>query len=214
MIIIGDVHGKTHIYQKMLRQRFEGVRTIQIGDMGLGFKGVGLPILPDYHKFFRGNHDDPEKSKQHPNYLGKDDFGFLSDDNLFWLAGAYSIDKMFRTEGVSWWSGEELSYNQLDAAVKLYEEVKPRYVISHEAPEEASLYILTVIEPGFRPEKLAKSRTSAALQRMFDIHKPQEWVFGHYHLDRSFDWKGTKFTCVNELSTYELVTKRRIIDAE
>ena len=206
IVILGDVHGKTHIYQKMLRQKFEGVRTIQIGDMGLGFKGVGLPVLPDNHKFFRGNHDDPEKCKMHANYLGKDDFGFLPEDNLFWLAGAYSIDARWRVPGVSWWSGEELSVNQLQAAIDLYKEVKPKYVISHEAPEEAALYMLTVIQPGFRPEKLMKNRTSAALQVMHDAHQPKEWAFGHYHLNKSFDWRGTKFTCVGELSTYELNT--------
>lgn len=204
--IIGDVHGKTQQYQKMLRQRFEGKRTIQLGDMGLGFKGVGLHEMSMDHRWFRGNHDDPEKCKMNPNYLGKDDFGYLRE-GIFWLAGAYSIDHQWRTEGVSWWSGEELSHNQLQAAIDLYKQVKPKFVISHEAPEEASLYMLTVIQPGFRPEKLAKSRTSAALQVMFDAHKPKEWVFGHYHLDKSFDWKGTKFTCVNELSTYELDTE-------
>ena len=26
------------------------------------------------------------------------------------------------------------------------------------------------------------------------------------NIDKTFDWKGTKFTCVNELSTYELET--------
>ena len=53
--IIGDVHGKTQQYQKMLRQRFEGKRTIQIGDMGLGFKGVGLHEMSMDHRWFRGN---------------------------------------------------------------------------------------------------------------------------------------------------------------
>lgn len=205
IVVIGDVHGKTTQYQKILRQKYEGRRTIQIGDMGIGFKGVGLHEMPPNHRWLRGNHDDPEKCKQNVNYLG--DYGFLAADNLFYLAGAFSIDRDYRVAGVSWWSGEELSWNELDKAVELYKQVQPKFVISHEAPEEISFYMLTVIEPGFRPEKLAKSRTSQALQVMFDFHKPKEWVFGHYHLDKSFDWKGTKCTCVAELSQYELHTE-------
>jgi len=206
IVIIGDVHGKTQQYQKMLRQKYDGVRTLQIGDMGIGFKGVGLHEMPLNHRWFRGNHDDPEKCKQNVNYLGKDDFGFLPEDNLFWLAGAFSIDRIFRVEGVSWWSGEELSYNQLQAAIDLYKSVKPRFVISHEAPTVAAKNMLHTLSGDYFAAKMdcTMSRTAEALQVMFDAHQPEQWVFGHYHVDRSFVWQGTKFTCVAELSTYEL----------
>jgi hypothetical protein len=48
IICIGDVHGRTDSYQKMLRQRFRETRTVQIGDMGIGFPGSGLHKLLDY----------------------------------------------------------------------------------------------------------------------------------------------------------------------
>ena len=48
IICIGDTHGKTKQYQKMIRQRFVDQRTVQIGDMGIGFKGVSVfTVMPD-----------------------------------------------------------------------------------------------------------------------------------------------------------------------
>lgn len=204
IFVVGDVHGHTDQYQKMLRQKYFTERTIQIGDMGIGFKGVGLHKMDDRHKWFRGNHDNPAECYKNPNYMG--DYGYLPDDRLFWLAGAFSIDYEWRTPGRTWWANEELSWTELDQAITLYKAMKPEFVLSHDCPEEVSLHMLTSIAPGFRPEKIVKTRTGSALQVMFDYHKPKEWVFGHYHLDKSFEWKTTKFTCVNELSVYELKT--------
>jgi calcineurin-like phosphoesterase family protein len=207
--IIGDVHGKTGDYKRLVRDMPEGQRSIQIGDMGVGFSGVVVHNMSQDHKWFRGNHDCPEKCRKHPNYLG--DYGFLPDDNLFWLAGAFSIDRMYRTIDVSWWQDEELSYAELQEAIALYEKEKPKYVISHEAPENAAKFMLMALQGAYFAAKLecSMSRTSRALQAMLGVHQPDEWVFGHYHLDKTFYLPNckTKFTCVAELSTYDLETK-------
>jgi hypothetical protein len=219
--IIGDVHGKTHIYQKRLRQHFQGRRTIQIGDMGIGFKGVGLEKLPDNHKWFRGNHDNPAKCREYSSYLG--DYGYLGEDRLFWLAGAWSIDRIARISGISWWPDEELSIKELGEALNLYEQVKPEFVISHEAPHQAAAYLLGAAasagdNQGYFFSKMGcmESRTSVALQAMLDTHQPKEWVFGHYHINMKFqifnkqgEMVKTKFTCVGELGEYTLHTENK-----
>lgn len=212
---IGDVHGKTDQYQKKLRQKYQGQTTFQIGDMGIGFSGTpGLHsdiMTSGDHRWIRGNHDDPVKCRQTVGYAG--DYGFDEKLNLFWLAGAFSIDYIFRVPGRSWWADEEMSYPELVAAVNLYEQVKPKYVATHEAPTEAAHWMLTQVLGGFRTEKLecGNSRTSVALQSMFQIHQPTEWVFGHYHADKSFIWKGTKFTCVPELGVYTISDEPLIV---
>jgi len=208
--LIGDVHGKTNQYQKMLRQKYAGQRTFQLGDMGIGFKNTpGLHkdiMVGGDHKWIRGNHDDPEKCAMMVDRGYAGEYGYYSDIQMFFLGGAFSIDYAWRVPGVSWWAGEELSYPELVKAIELYVEKKPRIVATHEAPMAAATWMLTQVLGGFRTEKLdcGGSRTAVALQQMFDAHKPEEWVFGHYHVDKSFMWKDTKFTCVNELSVYTI----------
>lgn len=225
--IIGDVHGKTSQYQKLIRQKLDGKRTLQLGDMGIGFKGVGLHEMPLNHHWFRGNHDDPAKCRLNPNYIG--DFGYLENLKLYWVAGAWSIDWEWRTEGVSWWRDEELSYAELDYAIQEHMRVRPEFMVSHEAPSSAAEMMLGGLllsippsspesatsvqhdeEYGYYKAKLGcvKTRTSQALQTMLGNYAPKEWVFGHYHVAASFYLPGirTKFTCVPELGTYELNT--------
>ena len=218
VICIGDVHGNTLNYQRaLLLRKFQGQRTFQLGDMGLGFRGVpGLQeqyMSKGDHKFIRGNHDNPAECKLYPWYAG--DYGYDETDGIFWLGGAFSIDYMGRIPGKSWWEDEELSYTELSKAIDLYIEKKPKYVLSHEAPARISEYLLTVVLPGFRGYKLdcMASRTAGALQEMLDTHRPVEWVFGHYHVNQSFEWRGTKFTCVNELCSYVLTDEPLIVEA-
>jgi hypothetical protein len=198
IVVIGDVHGSTKTYQKYVRRLPDGQRSLQIGDMGLGFKGVGLHDMGPNHKFFRGNHDAPDKCRSHANYLG--DYGFLPEDNIFYLAGAFSIDRAWRIEGQSWWADEELSYDELGKAIDLYRQVKPRFVISHEAPAKSGNVLLADLQGPYFAAKggCVNSRTAQALESMLSFHQPEELVFGHYHVDKQFYVPGwsTKFTCV------------------
>lgn len=206
--VIGDVHGKWGQYENLLKT-IPGY-SVQLGDMGVGFNGRTNEIVPGgaNHWWFRGNHDSPTEARKNKWYMG--DYGYLPSDELFWVAGAYSIDYMYRIPGRSWWADEELSWTELDQAIELYKEKKPRFVVSHEAPESAANWLLSCIVPGFRPEENVSSRTRVALERMLDYHKPEEWVFGHYHINKTFEFHGVKFTCVNELSTYTLVKEASI----
>src|ERR1051326_1585742 len=140
IILIGDVHGFTQTYQKYIQRLPDGQRTIQLGDMGLGFQGVGLAQMAESHSWFRGNHDSPERCRAHKNYRG--DYGYDETTGIFHIAGAFSVDRDFRIAGVSWWEDEELSYRQLDEAISLYREKRPRFVVSHEAPVKAGATLL------------------------------------------------------------------------
>ena len=210
--VIGDVHGKTNEYCNLLKRIPEGERSFQLGDMGLGFKGVGLPPPgqsapnPDFHKFIRGNHDSPEKCRQNPQYIG--DWGYHTGYSLFWIAGASSIDRDMRIEGISWWRDEELDDRTFKMVYDLYVSKQPRFVFSHECPIKANQVLLyDLMGPYFfAKQQLQASRTCAALQGLLDAWAPEEWIFGHYHVDKEFKVPGyrTKFRCVGELSTYEL----------
>jgi len=228
MWFIGDVHGKVHLYEKILKGLPEGSKSIQIGDMGVGFEGVRLYNEPNSpHRFIRGNHDSPSACRAHRRYLG--DFGYLPEEGIFYLGGAWSIDAQWRTPGESWWADEELSPEAFGEAQQLYQKVKPRIVVTHEAPTKAALEMLysvplimeyTPHEPcpcdqsmlpkgeDYKKYKagihFANTRTSQALQFMLDTHAPEHWVFGHYHRAHSFEIRGCQFTCIPELGVKEI----------
>jgi Calcineurin-like phosphoesterase superfamily domain len=199
--LIGDIHGKIECLLPLLERRCQDSDlTIQLGDMGLGFKGAILPEQNSSFKFIRGNHDSPDFCRMHPNYAGE--FGQVGP--VFVIGGAYSIDWMHRVPGKSWWPNEELSVEQLDAALETYKAAKPQIVASHEAPSSIGRALLE--DGGFRLYKSGciGSRTAQYLERMFHAYQPEHWFFGHYHRDWMIQKEGTTFHCLNELSMAHL----------
>jgi hypothetical protein len=121
---IGDVHGRVEDYLEII-SRYP--RTLQLGDFGFGFRAV--PEIPPYsenHRIIRGNHDSPAVAHQVPQCLA--DWGEWN--GVFYVAGADSIDKKWRTPGKSWWPDEELSQDELTKAIAAFEARKPEVVES------------------------------------------------------------------------------------
>lgn len=182
MRYIGDVHGDYGLYCAAVEGALE---TIQVGDFGIGFGAEAWTSDPN-HRFIRGNHDNPHLARKKPNHI---DSG--SEGDHFFVGGGWSIDHRYRTPGVSWWPEEEHLWSELDELIDEFRQVKPRVVVSHEAPR-------SVIEAwiGKKVYPPGPSRTSLALQEMLEIHQPELWVFGHWHqrLDRVIN--GTRFVCL------------------
>jgi hypothetical protein len=198
--LIGDIHGQITEHYLPKLERYGKEFSIQLGDMGVGFPGSVLPELPKQHRFLRGNHDEPLTCQKHPNYLG--DFGYIREWDLFYISGAFSIDQEYRVEGVSWWHDEELGMRDSNTALMLYENVKPRIVISHDCPEIAKIAILTVMRD--RPIRNMPSRTNQLLQAMFEIHDPSFWYFAHFHYPKEFRIHDTFFKCLDEAEEIEI----------
>ena len=206
LVFIGDAHGKIDALLRLIAADPHTTQIFQLGDMGLGF-GASLPKRGPHFRWIRGNHDDPAQCRAHPNYLG--DFGYLPELRLFYLGGGFSIDHEWRKEWMRrggapvWWPDEELSQEELKQAEALFVRYKPRIVISHECPSSVATIVLQEagVGPGGDDEP---SRTAKSLQRMFEMHRPRYWIFGHYHLDKTLILEGTTFRCCAELSRYEL----------
>lgn len=197
MIFVGDVHREFDRYRAILDRFHPDTPTLQVGDMGVFGKkdfyklGELLKDQPN-HRFIRGNHDNPTLCQKHPNYLG--DAGYISEIGLFYVAGGYSIDKHRRTPGIDWWQDEQLSYSQLTSVMKSFQAAKPKIVVSHECPAEVMLHVITN-----KGKLYGESRTESALQQMFEMHRPDFWVFGHHHQKKIFTVKGTIFVCLGEM---------------
>lgn len=191
MIIIGDVHGKIQEYKKIIDSTKE--KTIQVGDFGFKKQHEWHleNINSDLHKINFGNHDDTTfLNSKHS--LGNYSLIENEGEKIMTVRGAYSIDKIHRTEGIDWWNNEELTYEQLSNICDIYHFIQPNIMITHDCPS-----IIRDILFGIKD----KSITSNALEIMFSMFKPKLWIFGHHHKSIEMNYKGTKFICLNELKT-------------
>jgi hypothetical protein len=142
------------------------------------------------HRFFKGNHDGYNVTDSHE--LG--DYGFCGLYTFF-VRGAYSIDKLYRTVGVDWFENEELSFRQMSLAIEEYGKSKPRIMLSHDCPQSVCEELFGYTD---------KPITRQGLQIMLDIHKPDLWVFGHHHISKNIRIGSTDFVCLKELETMEI----------
>lgn len=200
MLIVGDVHGRTNDYYNLVR---DAEYSLQLGDLGFGQNYKILSKLDaDKHKVVLGNHDSYDLINDYPHFLG--DFGCLEFggfSDAFYVRGGRSIDYAYRTLGVDFFEQEELSYAQGYECLSAYRRIKPRVVFSHECP---SSVIGIFPARKWDGEWLRPSHTSHILQALLEIHEPELWMFGHYHLSRNEQIGKCNFVCLAELETYEL----------
>jgi len=204
---IGDVHAKWDRYKKLIK---DCDRSLQVGDFGVGFFN---PITekpysnPPYdhmskgeHFFIRGNHDNPGVCKRHPFWV-KDGGSVFGRDDIFCVGGAFSIDKDRRTENYDWWHDEELSYGELSNIMDAYELIKPKIVVTHECPD-------SVISRVYQARSMHKYDIPSVTRRCFDdmleIHKPDLWIHGHWHLSAHTVHQGVEFIALGELDHVDL----------
>lgn len=196
--VIGDVHGKYKRYHEIIREKDRHPYTIQIGDFGFNYETL-KNVDPKHHVFIGGNHDNYDKVKNCPNYLG--DFGYTVNFNkidFFHYRGAWSIDRIYRTVGIDWWEQEQVSLEGFLNAKELYQQTKPDIMLTHDCPEGITQYVLP---PN---SKIYQNNTGWALQSLFEIHQPKIWIFGHYHVSWNMKINGTNFICLNELECYNI----------
>jgi len=190
--IIGDTHGKFKQYRKLTRNV---ECSIQLGDFG--FKPHHMLHLKyrdsERHKIIFGNHDDTSFLKS-PHSLGN--HGIFKD--IFCIRGAWSIDQKWRTIGINWFQDEELNMRQMTEAMDAYEIAKPSIVITHDCPEFMySRHGIFEIKPEGRS-------TPRFLEHVFELHRPDLWIYGHHHDSQTNDILGTEFRCLDELETLDL----------
>jgi predicted phosphodiesterase len=192
VLLIGDVHGKYDRYHKIIRQTDRYPYTIQLGDFGFNYDTL-KNVDPNNHKILGGNHDNYSIVNNFPHFLG--DYGNFSLNGIdfFYYRGAWSIDRIYRTEGLDWWPQEQ---NNIDAFLKareLYRETKPDIVLTHDCPLDIIHYLLPL------GSKIYENNTTWVLQEFFNIHQPKIWRFGHYHISWEMNVGQTNFKCLNEL---------------
>jgi Calcineurin-like phosphoesterase len=193
--VIGDVHGKYDRYTNLIK---DISYSLQVGDYGFKYESL-KNIDSTRHLILPGNHDNYNDCYNYSHFLG--DYGYTSLNRVefFYYRGAYSIDRGDRTIGINWWEDEQVSIDQFMKARELYRIIKPRIVISHDCPDSISYQFLKPYQRKY------ENLTGWALQELFNIHQPNLWVFGHYHNSRTIQYGNTKFICLDELETYDIL---------
>lgn len=189
---IGDVHGKISQYQRMLLAHMEP--TIQLGDMGVGFKGIETSWLEDKDVWIHGNHDNPDLCATQKGYLGR--YG-ITNQGIFYVSGGFSVDAFYRNENIDWWHNEQLSLQEFEKALELYEKVKPEIVATHDCPRFMYDHMLALINKPRGP--IFENNTASNLDKLYKIHQPKLWVYGHWHVPTDIVVDKTRFVCLGEL---------------
>ena len=187
IILIGVTHGKFLSYKEICRKH---KLTVQLGDFGFkqGHDWHNVNLDSNSHKVLFGNHDYHPIRNTARHSLGT--FGMYN--NMFFIAGGKSIDAHLRTEGLDYFSNEELNYNEVNSILDEYTKVKPLVVISHVPPIEVKQ------ELGYRE---FGEVTDKLFSILLVIHRPTLWIFGHMHKSINMKYGVTQFIGLNELET-------------
>lgn len=196
--VIGDIHGKYDRYYEIVQQKNIHPFTVQLGDFGFKYDVLNN-VDYDHHVIIGGNHDNYDICHNYPHFLS--DYGYMVNFNgvdFFYYRGAYSIDRQYRTVGLDWWDNEQVSVEQFMQARKLYADIKPDIMITHDCPQNIASIMLE------NRGRTYENITSWALQELLNIHEPKLWLFGHWHKSRTIQYGKTKFVCLDELETYSI----------
>lgn len=199
--IIGDVHGDRRYLDLIKGCDY----SLQVGDMSYDYSILDT-VDPEKHKFIPGNHEDYDKVFDQPHCLGN--FGVYENPvcSVFFIRGAWSIDKKYRTFKVDWFPNEEMSQEEWGRCIDLYAQVKPDILISHDCP----FSILSRLSNpniaksfGFNSGNI-RTITGAGLDECISIHKPKNHFFGHHHkwFDEVID--GVHYYCIPTLKYIDL----------
>lgn len=196
--LIGDTHGNID----MLLTPTDCEYTIVLGDFGVTGKNLTklnkhLELTGHRVLFVDGNHEHYPKikrAKEVEMFGGK--VGVYST-NVFWLkrgevyeingkkiltfGGAFSIDRIYRIEGVSWFPEEQYSeedYHNLCENIEKHNS-KFDYILSHDCPKHIVQYLY-----GYNSYP---NKTSDLLENISNTCDFSKWYFGHHHTDIKID---------------------------
>jgi predicted phosphodiesterase len=192
VVVLSDIHGNLFRVRVVCNSHKDDF-VVQIGDFGFGFisnaefkRNWGLPRNL---YFFAGNHDNVEKMKLHKNYLGRYGERIIQDRKFFFVSGAESIDKHRRFEGDSYWSNEQLNFEESNECLNQWEESDADILLSH----DCGSYI---VNKYFRNNE--NSWTQKHIQEMIRIRKPKIHIFGHWHLSMDIVEKEVRYICLEK----------------
>lgn len=211
ILAVGDLHGDWSSLNRLISKKNPDI-ILQCGDFGWWPQfEIKRPVLYGQHKkwllrgikpgnakiyWCDGNHESYLHLQQYQNgkthqmyknvyYCSRGSVVNLPDDRrVLFMGGASSVDKNKRTPGLDWFPEENISQIDLDRALNI-----PRadidIVVSHTCPD----LFFTDQE---RVEK-ENDGNRKALNEILMKHRPNLWLFGHWHREISGMYEGPDF---------------------
>lgn len=102
----------------------------------------------------------------------------IEGKTFFTFGGGNSIDRIWRTPGLSWWPQEMPSMEEYDEGIRSLKmaDYKVDYILSHTCPRSIAGKLVLYLQSG-----------EEELQRYFeditDEVQFNDWYFGHWHMD-------------------------------
>lgn len=183
---------------------FSNTYLIILGDVGVvGFdsereketRGVIKSFPVKATCFIDGNHEHHQRLNEYPVDIWNGGKVHFIEENIihlmrgqvfniegtkfFTMGGAYSVDKMYRTEGISWFPEEIPTKEEYEAGWENLEknDWNVNYILTHTAPREVAEAM------GYIAESEEEQEIRQYLQRTADITEFKAWYFGHFHED-------------------------------
>ena len=106
----------------------------------------------------------------------------IDGSTFFTLGGAVSHDRIYRTEGISWWPQEVPSKAEIDHAIDTLTRHGNQvdYVLTHTCPFDALSEIRLRVNSW---DRYGNYSVEKALQAINDTIHYRDWYFGHWHMD-------------------------------
>ena len=103
----------------------------------------------------------------------------IDETRFFTFGGAYSTDRMYRTEGVSWFPEETPDREEYEEGWYNLEKAdfQVDYILTHSGPREV------VAAMGYGEMSDDEVELRQYLQRVADNTEFTAWYFGHFHED-------------------------------
>ena len=115
----------------------------------------------------------------------------IDGTRFFTFGGAYSIDKLYRTEGITWFPEEIPNREEYEEGWHNLEKVdfQVDYILTHSGPREV------VAAMGYGELSDDEVELRQYFQRIADNTDFTAWYFGHFHEDTEID---SRFYCLYE----------------
>ena len=222
--IIGDIHGAfNRLMKKISDLDLKDCTIICVGDLGMGFhyspEGE-LKGCDRMNEFFaerqivfmsiRGNHDDPSYfdgsiNLSHFKLLPDYHTEIINDEKFLFVGGAVSIDRVYRKEGLSYWSDElfVLKPELVEKCDVLITHSAPTWIgpidkegISSWCEKDPTLWDLCYKERKDHDE-------------LFRLAKPTMHYCGHFH---SYHWVEMN-GCYSTILAIEQIKEHKLIES-